>query len=544
MTVFFKNRWTQDKLGNNAYLLFSLKTSTMNLHKALATIFGMTMVSRVAGLARDILFARAFGASAYTDAFNVAFRIPNLLRRLFAEGAFSQAFVPILAEYKSQQGDRETKYLIDHVATTLAWAMLLTCVLGIVTAPVVVYLVATGLKSDPQAFDAAVWMTRVMFPYIGFMAFVALSGGILNTWREFKIPAFTPVLLNLSFIVATLFLAPHLKQPIYAMAIAVLAGGLLQMAMQVPALLKIGMLPRLAFNPMIGLRDAGVRKVLNNMVPAVVAVSAAQISVMINTNIASRLESGSVTWLTYADRLMEFPTALLGVALGTILLPSLSKANFDGDKAEYSALLDWGLRLTFLLALPSAVGLVTLSEPLTTTLFHYGKFDTLAVAMTGKALIAYGVGLIGLILVKILAPGFYARQNIKTPVKIAVGVLIATQLMNLLLVPWIAHAGLALSVGLGACLNAGFLYWGLKRRGIYIARNGWRIFFVRLAGALCLMGGVALWAAGQFNWIGLQAHPFQRVGALIVVLAACGIVYFGALLAMGFRFRDLKRTAV
>lgn len=516
----------------------------MNLHKALATIFGMTMASRVAGLVRDILFARAFGASAYTDAFNIAFRIPNLLRRLFAEGAFSQAFVPILAEYKSQNGEVATKHLVDHVATTLTWAMLLTCILGIVTAPVVIYLVATGLKSHPPAFEAAVWMTRIMFPYIGFMAFVALSGGILNTWREFKIPAFTPVLLNLSFIVATLFLAPHLKQPIYAMAIAVLVGGLLQMALQFPALLKIGMLPRLAFNPMVGLRDAGVRKVLNNMVPAVVAVSAAQISIMINTNIASRLESGSVTWLTYADRLMEFPTALLGVALGTILLPSLSKANFDGDKTEYSALLDWGLRLTFLLALPAAVGLITLSEPLTTTLFHYGKFNILAVAMTGKALIAYGVGLIGLILVKILAPGFYAQQNIKTPVKIAVGVLIATQLMNFLFVPWIAHAGLALSVGLGACLNAGFLYWGLKSRGIYIAHSGWRIFFVRLAGALCLMAGVALWIAGRFNWIGLQAHPFQRVSALLVVLAACAIVYFGALLAMGFRFRDLKRAAV
>jgi putative peptidoglycan lipid II flippase len=515
----------------------------MNLHKTLAAVSGMTMVSRVTGLIREILFARAFGASAYTDAFNVAFRIPNLLRRLFAEGAFSQAFVPILAEYKSQKGDDATKDLIDHVATTLIWAMLVTCVIGIVAAPTVVYLIATGLQSNPQAFEASVWMTRLMFPYIGFMSFVALAGGILNTWREFKIPAFTPVLLNLSFIIASLFLAPHLQQPIYAMAIAVMAGGVLQMAIQIPALVKIGMLPRLALNPLTGLRDAGVRRVLQKMGPAVFAVSAAQISVMINTNIASRLEHGSVSWLTYADRLMEFPTALLGVALGTILLPSLSKANFEGNKAEYSALLDWGLRLTFLLALPSAVGLATLSEPLTATLFHYGRFDTLSVAMTGKALIAYGVGLIGLILVKILAPGFYAQQNIKTPVKIAIGVLIATQAMNLLFVPWFAHAGLALSVGLGACLNAVFLYWGLKRRGIYVATGGWRVFLIRLTGALFLLAGVALWIAGQFNWVALQAHPLQRVGALIVVLAACGVTYFGALLAMGFRFRELKRIS-
>ncbi|ABR88276.1 MviN, virulence factor (MOP family) [Janthinobacterium sp. Marseille] len=515
----------------------------MNLHKTLAAVSGMTMVSRVTGLIREILFARAFGASAYTDAFNIAFRIPNLLRRLFAEGAFSQAFVPILAEYKSQKGEEATKSLVDHVATVLIWTMLLTCVLGVIGSPFIVYLIATGLKTKSEAFDASVWMTRVMFPYIGFMAFVALSGGILNTWREFKIPAFTPVLLNLSFIVATLFLAPYLDQPIYAMAIAVVVGGVLQMAIQVPALLKIGMLPRVSRNPFASLGDAGVRKVLSKMGPAVFAVSAAQISLMINTNIASRLESGSVSWLSYADRLMEFPTALLGVALGTILLPSLSKANFEGNTEEYSSLLDWGLRLTFLLALPCAVGLATISEPLTATLFHYGKFNELSVEMTSRALVAYGVGLIGLILVKILAPGFYAQQNIKTPVKIAIGVLIATQLMNLVFVPWIAHAGLALSIGLGACLNAAFLYWGLKRRGIYTALPGWRTFFIRLAGALFLMAAVALWTAGQFDWVALRATPFMRVIALLIVMAACGISYFGALLAMGFRFRDFKRIA-
>ncbi|RQO33609.1 murein biosynthesis integral membrane protein MurJ [Herminiimonas sp. KBW02] len=515
----------------------------MNLHKTLAAVSGMTMVSRVTGLIREILFARAFGASAYTDAFNIAFRIPNLLRRLFAEGAFSQAFVPILAEYKSQKGEEATKSLVDHVATVLIWTMLLTCLIGVVASPFIVYLIATGLKAKSEIFDASVWMTRVMFPYIGFMAFVALSGGILNTWREFKIPAFTPVLLNLSFIVATLFLAPHLDQPIYAMAIAVIVGGVLQMAIQIPALLKIGMLPRISRNPFASLGDAGVRKVLSKMGPAVFAVSAAQISLMINTNIASRLESGSVSWLSYADRLMEFPTALLGVALGTILLPSLSKANFEGNTEEYSSLLDWGLRLTFLLALPCAVGLATISEPLTATLFHYGKFNELSVEMTSRALVAYGVGLIGLILVKILAPGFYAQQNIKTPVKIAIGVLIATQLMNMIFVPWIAHAGLALSIGLGACLNAGFLYWGLKRRGIYNALPGWRIFFIRLSGALFLMAGVALWTAGQFDWVALHATPFIRIGALLIVMAACGISYFGALLAMGFRFRDFKRIA-
>lgn len=514
----------------------------MKLHKTLATVSGMTMLSRITGLLRELLIARAFGASAYTDAFFVAFRIPNLLRRLFAEGAFSQAFVPILAEYKNQKGEAATKDLTDHVATVLVWALVLTSLLGIAGAPVIVYFIATGLKSDPDAFASSVVMTRIMFPYIGFMAFVALAGGILNTWRQFRVPAFTPVLLNLSFIAASLLVAPHMEQPVYALAFAVVVGGILQVAIQVPALRKIGMLPRIGINVKAALSDAGVRRVLKQMVPAILAVSVAQISVIINTNIASRLENGSVSWLSYADRLMEFPTALLGVALGTILLPSLSKAHSEGNHTEYASLLDWGLRLTFLLALPSAVGLLTLSEPLTTTLFHYGKFDPQSVTMTGRALIAYGVGLIGLIVVKILAPGFYAKQDIRTPVKIGIGVLIATQLMNLLFVPWIAHAGLALSVGVGACLNAAFLYWGLRRKGIYRALPGWGLFLVKLAGALFLLAGVAHWTAGHFDWIAMQDRPLHRVGALTLVMFSCGITYFGALMAMGFRFRDFKRV--
>jgi len=515
----------------------------MNLHKTLATVSGMTMLSRITGLVRELLMARAFGASALTDAFFIAFRIPNLLRRLFAEGAFSQAFVPILAEYKHQRGEQATKELVDHVATVLTWTLLLTCLIGMIAAPTVVFIIATGLKADAKAFDASVFMTRIMFPYIGFMSFVALSGGILNTWREFKIPAFTPVLLNLSFIAAMLLLAPLLKQPIYALAIGVFVGGVLQMAIQVPALIKIGMLPSLSWNPLPSLRDEGVRRVLKQMVPAVLAVSVGQISMIINTNIASHLVQGSVSWLTYADRLMEFPTALLGVALGTVLLPSLSKANSEGDKTEYSSLLDWGLRLTFLLAAPAAIGLITLSVPLTTVLFHYGKFDANSVVMTGNALIAYGIGLIGLILVKILAPAFYAKQDIRTPVKIAIGVLIATQLLNLLFVPHIGHTGLALSIGLGACLNAGLLFWGLRHKNIYVPHKGWLLFLAKLTGALFLMAGMALWLSGHFKWIEMHASPFMRIGSLMLVMAACMATYFGALAVMGFRLRDFKRIS-
>jgi putative peptidoglycan lipid II flippase len=515
----------------------------MNLLKTLAAISSMTMLSRVTGLLRETLFARAFGAGGYTDAYNVAFRIPNLLRRLFAEGAFSQAFVPILAEYKNQHGQAASKELVDHVATTLVWSTVLVTILGIIGAPLFVYLIASGLRNTPGAFDASVWMTRLMFPYIAFMSFVAMAGGILNTWRHFKIPAFTPVLLNLCSIAASLFLAPYLAQPIYAMAIAVFVGGVLQVAIQVPALIRIGMLPRLYLNPSVGLRDAGVRRVLKKMGPAVFAVSAAQISLMINTSIASRLGEGSISWLTYADRLMEFPTAMLGVALGTILLPSLAKANADADQEEYSALLDWGLRLTFLLALPSAVGMAVLAKPLIATLFHYGKFTDAAAAGSAQPLIAYSAGLLGIILVKTLAPAFYARQDIRTPVRIAIGVLFATQLMNLLFVPYIAVAGLALSIGLGACINAGFLYTGLRKRGIYHPKPGWGAFYLKLLVAVSLMGVVAWIGGAQVDWLGMRHQPVLRAGALFLLISVCGATYFSALLLMGFRLRDFKRRA-
>jgi putative peptidoglycan lipid II flippase len=505
----------------------------------------MTLLSRITGLLRESLYARAFGADAYSDAFAIAFRLPNLLRRLFGEGAFSQAFVPILAEYKTQQGEAATKTLIDHVANTLVWATLLTSIVGIIGAPFILYAIASGLESHSRAFDAGVVMTRLMFPYILCMSFVVLAGAVLNTWREFKIPAFTPVLWNLSSIFFSLFMVKYFEVPIYSMAVAVMVGGILQIGLQIPALKKIGMLPRLSFNPLAGLHDPGVRRILRKMGPAVFAVSAAQISLLINTNIASRLGAGSVSVLQYADRLMEFPTGMLGVALGTILLPSLSKANADGDKPEYSALLDWGLRLTFLLAMPAAVGLAALSRPLIATLFNYGKFDPANVAAATAPLMAYAAGLLGIILIKILAPAFYARQDIRTPVKIAIGVLVATQLMNLLFV-YVLHigvAGLALSIGLGACINAAFLFLGLRSRGIYVAHPGWLAFFLKLVAAVSLMGAVAWFSQMQFDWAALRAHPFLRLGALLLIIGACALTYFAVLFVLGFRPRDFMRRA-
>jgi putative peptidoglycan lipid II flippase len=513
----------------------------MNLLKALLTVSGFTLLSRITGLARETLIARAFGASVYTDAFNVAFRIPNLLRRLSAEGAFSQAFVPILAEFKNQRGQDATKALVDATATVLAWTLVLLSLAGIAGASWVVYAVASGLRHEGQAFPAAVHMTRIMFPYIALISMTSLAAGVLNTYKNFSMPAFAPLMLNISFIAAALFVAPHLATPIYAMAGAVVVGGVLQLAVQIPALMKIHMVPRIGVNPFAALAHRGVKRILAKMVPATFAVSVAQLSLIINTNIASRLAAGSVSWLSYADRLMEFPTALLGVALGTILLPSLSKANADNDGAEYSALLDWGLRLTFLLAAPSAVALFVFSTPLTAALFNYGAFSGHDVTEVATALSAYGVGLVGLIAMKILLPGFYGKQDIKTPVKIAIVAMITTQVSNRFLVPIFAHAGLALSISVGACVQAVLLYVFLRRRGLYHPSPGWIKFFVQLVGACLILAGVMMWCAQNFDWVTLGTTPMLRLALLFACLIVFAALYFAILMLMGFNYRYFRR---
>jgi putative peptidoglycan lipid II flippase len=509
----------------------------LNLLRAAATVSGLTLASRVTGLARDLIISRVFGASAETDAFNVAFRLPNLLRRLFAEGAFQQAFVPILAEVRSREGDSRTRELVDHVASALFWAVLATSIAGVLAAPALVWLVASGLARDPAAFELATLMTRWMFPYILFMSLVALSAGVLNTFRRFTVPAATPVLLNLSFIACAVWLAPQLSRPILALAVAVVIGGVLQLAIQLPALAAIGMLPRLG-GLRAALRDPAVRRILTLMVPAVFAVSVAQLSIVINTNIASHLAIGSVTWLAFADRLMEFPTALLGVALGTVLLPNLSKAHAEERHADYSRLLDWGLRLTALIALPAAVGLGLLAEGIISVLFQGGRFGAADVAQTARALVGYAIGLLGLIAVKILAPGFYARQDIRTPVRIAVVALLATQAANLVLVPWLAHAGLALSVSVGALANAAMLYAGLRRRGLYVPTPGWVGFLVRLALALVALAAALWFGSRGIDWTAMQGAWAAQAALLAALVAGGAAVYGVVLLLLGFRPRD------
>ncbi len=520
----------------------------MNLLKTVATVSGFTLLSRVTGLMREVMTAGLFGASAATDAFFVAFRLPNLLRRLFAEGAFSQAFVPVLGQTKAREGDEVALKLAHQVALLLFVALGLITLLGIAAAPLLVLLMTGGYGGDLPREQLTIEMTRWMFPYIWMIGLVALASGVLNTWSRFKLPAFTPVLLNLSFIACAWLLAPQLDDPIWALVAAVWIGGLLQLGAQAYGLQQAGLLKGLAAllrTPFKGLREAlaaePVRRILTLMLPASLAVSVAQVSLVINTHIAARLETGSVSWLSYADRLMEFPTAMLGVALGTVLLPTLSKAFGAQDTERAYALVDWGLRLVLVLAVPASVGLWVLSEPLAASLFHYGAFDAQDLAMTAWAMQSYAFGLLGLIAVKVLAPGFYAQQNVRTPVKIALVSLVVTQLLNLLTVPLFAHAGLALSTSLAAWVNAGLLLTFLMRQAGFRLQRGWLLLGLRVLLSASVMGALLAWLALPIPWADWQATPFTRVGALAGLLVLALTSYALSLTLLGVRWQNLLK---
>jgi putative peptidoglycan lipid II flippase len=508
----------------------------MNLLKALGTIGCFTLVSRILGITRDVLVARIFGAGMATDAFFVAFKLPNLLRRLFAEGAFSQAFVPILGEYKNRRGHEETKLLVDYVTTLLAIILFLVTLIGIIAAPILIYISAPGFVATTAKFDLTVQLLRISSPYIFFISLVSVASGILNTYNKFWVPAFTPILLNLCFIGAALWLAPYFDPPIMALAWAVFVAGFVQLAFQLPFLKKIGMLPTLRLN----LKDAGVWRIIKQMGPAVFGVSISQISLIINTIFASFLVAGSVSWLYYADRLMEFPSGVLGATIATILLPSLSKHHADGNPAEYSKLLDWGLRLTFMLTLPAALALGMIAVPLLATFFHHGAFTVHDVLMTRNALVGYSVGLIGILSVKVLAPGFYARQDIRTPVKIGIITLLATQAMNLLFIGWLQHAGLALAIGLGSCLNSAILFYLLRKRDIYQPEPGWGKFLAKL-GVAMLMLGLTLWfgMGSEQSW--LTSGGWMRIWRLTGLVIMGMTAYFAVLWLLGFRLKDFSR---
>jgi len=495
---------------------------------------GMTLLSRILGFVRDVVFARMFGAGIGMDAFLVAFKIPNFLRRMFAEGAFSQGFVPVLSEVKMQRGDAEVKALVDHVAGTLGLVLFGLTAIAVIAAPLLIMLFAPGFVGDDGRFDLATGMLRITFPYLLFISLTACAGGILNAYGRFAVPAFTPVLLNLALLGAAWWLAPRMAEPITALAWGVFVAGIAQLAFQLPFLARLGLLPR----PRPSFRDPGVRRILKLMGPALFGASVTQINLLIDTLIASFLVAGSVSWLYYSDRLVEFPLGVFGIALATVILPSLSRRHAETDPEAFSRTLDWALRWVLLLGTPCAVGLMILAGPILATLFQYDAFSAHDVDMAARSLMAYSAGLLGFILVKVLAPGYFARQDTRTPVKIGLVAMATNVVMNLVLVWSLAHAGLALATSIAAFVNAGLLYRGLRRAGVCDPQPGWPLLFVRVVVANGLLAGLLWWGAGDLttwlDWDGLT-----RAWHLLGWIVAGAGLYFVILLIAGLRPRDL-----
>ena len=517
--------------------VFARSSALASLTASIAKVGGNTFLSRVLGFVRDLVVARTFGADAGTDAFFVAFKIPNFLRRLFAEGAFSMAFVPVLAEYKAKRTFPELKRFVDDVAGTLGAILLVVTAIGVLAAPVLILIFAPGFAGHADKQALAAEMLRLTFPYLLFISLTAFAGGILNTYERFGVPAFTPVLLNLSLIACALWLAPRMEQPITALAWGVLIAGIAQLAFQVPFLARLRLLPR----PRINRKDEGVRRILHLMVPALFGVSVTQISLLIDTLLASFLVTGSISWLYYSDRLLEFPVGILGVALGTVILPKLSQRHAEQSPVEFSRGIDWGLRWVWLLGAPCAVGLLLLAGPILATLFHSGEFTGHDVQMAGRSLMAYSLGLMGFLGIKVLAPGFYARQDIRTPVRIAVIAMFTNMGFNLALMFPLGHAGLALATTIAASVNASLLMRGLLRNGVYRPQQGWGKLLVKGLAACLAMAAVLWWGSGETEtWLGLAT--LERVLWLSGLITAGAVVYAAVLLALGIRIRHLREA--
>lgn len=498
----------------------------------------MTLLSRVFGLARDVVIARLFGAGMGTDAFFVAFRIPNFFRRLFGEGAFAQAFVPVLSEYKQQRSEEEVRNLIDHTTATLGLIVLAVTVVGVIAAPIVILIFAPGFREDMSRYDLAVSLLRLTFPYLLFISLTALAGAILNAWRRFAVPAFTPVLLNLSLIGAAIWLAPYLETPIEALAWGVLIAGVVQLLFQLPFLLKLKLMPR----PFGGRDREGVGRIFKLMLPTLFGVSVSQINVMIDTLIASFLVSGSISWLYYSDRMMEFPLGVFGIALATVILPQLSEKHAEGNGRDYSLTLDWGLRWVWLISVPAAVGLAVLAVPIMVTLFQYGSFTPVDVAMASRSLMAFAMGLPAFVLIKVLASAFFSRQDTRTPVKAGVAAMVTNIVLNLALVGILAHVGLALATSIAAVVNAGLLYFWLKRYRAYTAQPGWNAFLTRIITATFVMAVLLLyWLPGLDEWVAMDL--WRRIGMLALWVGAGIAIYPSMLYLTGMRPRHLSGSA-
>jgi len=506
-----------------------------SLIASVAKVGSNSFLSRLLGFLRDLVVARLFGADAGTDAFFVAFKIPNFMRRLFAEGAFSSAFVPLLAEYRTRRAHPELKSFLDDLTGSFAAILLGVTLLGVLGAPLLVLAFAPGFAGQPDQQALTAEMLRLTFPYLLLISLTALAGGILNTYERFGVPAFTPVLLNLSLIACAFWLAPRMDRPILALAWGVPIAGLVQLAFQLPFLMRLRLLPRPRLNP----GNEGVRRLARLMVPALLGVSVTQINLLLDTLFASFLTRGSISWLYYSDRLMEFPMGIVGVALGTVILPGLSRSYAERSPAGFSSTLDWALRWVLFLGLPAAVGLLALAGPILATLFHSGAFTAMDVAMAERSLMAYALGLMGFLGVKVLAPGYYARQDLKTPVRAALIALAVNLVLNLALVFPLGHAGLALATTLSALVNAGLLLRGLVGSGVYRPPTGWTRLAAKALVACAAMGLLVGWGCGPASdWIAMGG--WDRMARLATWIGAGGALYVLVLLATGIRPRDFR----
>ncbi len=512
------------------------KGKKSSLLKSSVLVGCMTMLSRVLGLARDVVIAHGFGAGASADAFFVAFKIPNFLRRLFAEGAFSQAFVPVLSEYRTRDSQAAVKALVDRVAGSLGLALLLLTLVAILAAPLLAMLFAPGFYlRDAAKFELTVEMLRITFPYLMLISLTAFGGAILNSYDRFMVPAFTPVLLNLSLIGSVFWLQPWLQPPVMALAWGVLIAGCSQLLLQLPFLSRLGLLPR----PRADFRDPGVRRIIKLMLPAIFGVSVSQINLLLDTVLASFLQTGSVSWLYFSDRLVELPLGVFGIAIATVILPSLSRKHSSASAAAFAQTLDWAVRMVLLIGLPAALALFVLAEPLIVTLFKYGALEARDVTMTAFSLRAYSFGLLAFMLIKVLAPGYFSRQDTRTPVAIGIKAMVANMVMNLMLIVPLKHAGLALATSLSAFLNAGLLLRGLLREGVFQWQPGWGRFGLQLLLANASMGlFLVLFSGDTEQWIawGLWSRVWHMTGLCVVG----GGIYFLLLWLTGWRLSHLR----
>ena len=504
----------------------------------------MTLLSRVFGLVRDVTLATVFGVSGGTDAFLVAFKIPNFMRRLFAEGAFSQAFVPVFSEYKEKHSREALHDLVNHVAGTLGSVLLAITAIGSLAAPLLVYVFAPGFSGDAERFDLTADMLRITFPYLFFISLVAFCGGILNSYGRFAVPAFTPIILNLCLISAALWLAPMFDQPLMALAWGVAVSGLLQLLLQFPWLLRLKLFPV----PRIRRGHAGVGKIMRLMLPAVIGSSVMQINLILDTILASFLLVGSVTWLYYSDRMLEFPLGVLGIAIATVILPALSQHHANESREHFNRTLDWALKLVMLIALPAGIGLMILAGPVLATLFQHGDFTAMDTHMASLSLMAYILGLPAFILIKVLAPGFYSRQDTKTPVRIAIIAMVCNMALNILFVVSMVmldyeapHVGLALATTSSGYVNALLLYRGLRKAGVYEPLPGWTAMSIKtLIACIAMSAALLVLTPGLHIWSWLTV--LERVIYLGGIIGLGAVVYFGMLWISGIRPSGLRRA--